>query len=170
MSTFDSSRHPRGAGGLFTTVTAAEPPLTLNSSGAGGQLEERARHLAADLLENHWNLELYDYSAGAEDGAFTELNRMADPDTARGNCWSASGQVIELGAGELGAESLAEIVLSSPGHGQHVAILAGYRDGMVVVDYTMRQFNAEAPFPWVGSPGEWEAAVGSATGWEWMPG
>lgn len=169
MSTFDPSRHPRGAGGLFSTVTAAEPPLTLNAPD-GSAPEEYARQRAADLLENHWDLELYDYSAEAEDDGFTELNRMAHPDTARGNCWSASGQIIELGADELGADSLQEIVIDSPGRGQHVAILAGYRNGTVVVDYTMRQFDPEAPFPWVGSPGDWEAAVGSATGWEWAPG
>ena len=132
--------------------------------------ESRAKFAALGLLNENPYLEIMDHSAGAGKNAVTELYKMKEADTARGNCWAVTNEVIELGAKELGAEWLDGLTIS--GRGQHVAILAGYPEGHAVVDYTIRQFDASLPFPWTGTMEDWKETVETATGqaWDWEDG
>lgn len=125
----------------------------------------QAKYGALSCLNENARLEFLDHSPGAEDDETIELYRMKDADTARGNCWAASGEIIELGPEALSAEWVEELVMS--GRGQHVAILAGYPEGPAVVDFTIRQFDASLPFPWTGTVDGWKATVEKATGTTW---
>lgn len=135
--------------------------LAMANPTAAGQ----AKYGALSCLNENAYLEFLDHSAGAEDDETIELYRMKDADAARGNCWAASGEIIELGPEALGAEWVEEVEMS--GRGQHVAILAGYPEGHAVVDFTIRQFDASLPFPWTGTIDEWKSAVETATGTAW---
>lgn len=165
MTDFDASAHPRSPNGQFCRATTPEA--------AGVQLiaadpaVQSAHEAALEFLDFNAGLEIIDRGAQAGKNSTVELHQMADPDTARGNCWAATNEIIELGAGELGAEWLDEITIA--GRGEHVAVLAGYPDGHAVIDYTIRQFDPGLPFPWTGTADEWKAAVEAATGtaWEW---
>lgn len=62
---------------------------------------------------------------------------LRDPRLALGNCWAATNEPIEeAGAAGFGFECVDEITINHrcPG-GQHVAILAGDRDGYFVIDF-----------------------------------
>ncbi|MCC3299657.1 hypothetical protein [Arthrobacter caoxuetaonis] len=126
---------------------------------------DRARRESEEFLEHNGLLDIVDHSVTAEEYGTVELHRMADPDIARGNCWAATNEVIELGASELGAEWVDELTIS--GRGQHVAILAGYPEGCAVVDFTIRQFDAGLAFPWTGTVDDWKKTVEAATGTSW---
>lgn len=125
----------------------------------------QAKYGAHSCLNENAFLEFLDHSPGAEGDETIELHRMKDADAARGNCWAASGEIIELGPEALGAEWVEELGMS--GRGQHVAILAGYPEGSAVVDFTIRQFDASLPFPWTGTIDEWKDTVEKATGTNW---
>lgn len=164
MNSFDTAAHPRHPDGTFSSVPAREAAgVTLTA--APSSAADRARRAAEEFLEYNELLEIVDHSVGADKHGTVELYRMADPEIARGNCWAATGEVIELGAAELDAEWVDELMIS--GRGQHVAILAGYREGHAVVDFTIRQFDPGLPFPWTGTVEEWKNTVEAATGTAW---
>lgn len=125
----------------------------------------QAKYGALSCLNENAHLEFLDHSPGAEDDETIALYEMKDADAARGNCWAATGEVIELGPEALGAVWVDELEMS--GRGQHVAILAGYPEGYAVVDFTIRQFDPGLPFPWTGTVEEWKSTVEKATGTSW---
>ncbi|WP_354214515.1 hypothetical protein [Arthrobacter sp. UYCo732] len=174
---FTATAHPRGAAGRFVPASHAEPDTSLTSKFApnsGLDLEQtretvQDRRLASarDVLAEYPDLEITDHSPVRQDTV--RLEELGDPRLALGNCWAATNEVIDqVGAAEFNAEWLDEITLCRARlGGQHVAILAGDRDGHYVIDYTARQFHPELPFPFVTGVEEWKAAVERASGQRW---
>lgn len=175
--TFTATDHPRGAGGRFVPAAHAEPGITLTSKFApnhGLDLKQapeavQARRLEAAryVLAEFPDLEITDHSP-ARQGTVT-LAELGNPRLALGNCWAATNEIIEeAGAVEFGAEWLDEITIRRTRlGGQHVAILAGDRNGDYVIDYTARQFHPELPFPYVAGIEEWRARIEAASGQRW---
>lgn len=171
--TFLETVHPRGAGGRFVTAHHSESGIALNSQFApnsGLDLEQvHARRLSAarDVLAEYGDLEILDHSPARRDAV--QLSELGDPRLALGNCWAATNELIEqVGATELGAEWLDEITIRRRRlGGHHVALLAGDQDGYYVIDYTVRQFHPDFPFPYVAGVDEWLAKVASASGQRW---
>lgn len=126
MSVMSASAQPRTPDGRFRTTEAAEPAGVALTAPADPAVI-RARGAAEEFLEFNGLLDIVDHSVTAEEYGTVELHRMAEADIARGNCWAVTNEVIELGAGELGAEWVDELTIS--GRGQHVAVLAGYPEG-----------------------------------------
>lgn len=175
---FVATDHPRGADGRFVQTAHAEPACTLTSKFAPNSeldLEQasdavRARRLQAarDVLAEYPALEIMDHSPTRQETV--RMDELGDPRLALGNCWAATNEVIEqIGPTEFGAEWLDEITIRrSRLGGQHVAILAGDRDGHFVIDYTARQFHPDLPFPYVAGVEEWKTAVERASGQRWV--
>ncbi|ACL42170.1 hypothetical protein Achl_4219 (plasmid) [Pseudarthrobacter chlorophenolicus A6] len=175
---FVATDHPRGAAGRFIPDVRAEPAITLNSQFApsdGLDLEQatatiHARRLQAarDVLAEYPDLEIMDHSPARQHTV--RLEELGDPRLALGNCWAATNEVIEqIGAAEFGADWLDEITIRRARlGGQHVAILAGDRDGSFVIDYTARQFHPDLPFPYVAGVDEWKVVVERASGTRWV--
>jgi hypothetical protein len=65
-----------------------------------------------------------------------------------------------------GAWSAAELNIRTDTEA-HTGILCEDRTGLFIVDYTMRQFDSELPFPFVGKISDWMATIGVATGSRW---
>jgi hypothetical protein len=176
--TFIATEHPRGTGGRFAPTVHAEPGTSLISEFAptgGLDLEQalaaiQARRLASAryVLEEYPDLEILDHSPAHQDTV--RLDELGNPRLALGNCWAATNELIEeVGAAEFGVEWLDEITIRRTRlGGQHVAIMAGDRDGHFVIDYTARQFHTELPFPYVAGVDEWKAAVERASGTRWV--
>ncbi|GAA4032759.1 hypothetical protein GCM10023063_15110 [Arthrobacter methylotrophus] len=166
--TFTATKHPRGAGGLFIPTTHADPGTTLASPESPDAIQARRLDAARYVLAEFPDLEIIDHSP-ARQGTVT-LQELGDPRLALGNCWAATNEVIEeVGASEFGADWLDEITIRRNRlGGQHIAILAGDRDGDYVIDYTARQFHPELPFPYVAGVDEWHAAVERASGTRWV--
>lgn len=166
--TFIATDHPRGAGGRFVQDVRAEPGTTLTAPESTEAIHARRLQAARDVLAEYPDLEIMDHSPARQHTV--RLEELGDPRLALGNCWAATNEVIEqIGAAELGAEWLDEITIHRARlGGQHVALLAGDRDGMYVIDYTARQFHPELPFPYVAGVDEWHASVERASGTRWV--
>jgi hypothetical protein len=173
--TFLATEHPRGSAGRFTHAHHAEPAVVINSQfapNAGLDLEktsaqDRRLGAARDVLAEYGDLEILDHSPARQ--RTVQLRELGDPRLALGNCWAATNEIIEqVGATELGAEWLDEITIRRRRlGGQHVALLAGDRDGHYVIDYTARQFHPDLPFPYVAGVQEWMARIAGASGQRW---
>lgn len=168
MSTFTETAHPRGAGGRFVPAAHAEPGTTLTAPEPPEVIQSRRLDSARYVLAEFPDLEIMDHSPARQ--STVTLAELGDPRLALGNCWAATNELIEeVGAVEFGAEWLDEITIRRRrAGGQHVAILAGDRDGYYVIDYTARQFHPELPFPYVAGVEEWHAAVERASGTRWV--
>jgi hypothetical protein len=166
--TFTATEHPRSATGRFVPASHAEPVTTLAVPGQGAAIQARRLQVARYVLAEFPDLEIADHSP-ARQGTVT-LGELGDPRLALGNCWAATNEIIEeVGADEFGAEWLDEITIRRGRRGgQHVAILAGDRDGEYVIDYTARQFHPELPFPYVAGVDDWKAAVERTSGTRWV--
>lgn len=119
------------------------------------------------ILNEFPDLEIVDHSVTAEDYGTLELHQMSDPDLARGNCWSTSNSLLELDPAEFGADETDQLIIESEGMGQHVAVRASKEGKEWVVDYTIRQFDKDASFPWVGSTKDWKGLVTARTNADW---
>lgn len=169
MNGFNPAEHPRGPRGRFIPDTHAEPGDTTTLQGSDDAIQERRLGAARYVLDEYADLEIVDHSPAEQD--FVRLEQLGDPAVALGNCGAAAAELIErAGAAEFDVEWLDEITInrSAAGGGQHVAILAGDRDGTFVIDYTARQFDPELPFPFVAGVEEWHAAVEKASGTGWV--
>jgi hypothetical protein len=165
---FIATEHPRGAAGRFVPTVHAEPGTTLTAPASVEAIQARRLEAARCVLDEFPDLEITDHSP-ARQGTVT-LAELGDPRLALGNCWAATNEIIEeAGAVEFGAEWLDEITIRRTRlGGQHVAILAGDRDGDYVIDYTARQFHPDLPFPYVAGVEEWKASVERASGTSWV--
>jgi len=166
--TFTATDHPRNAGGRFVPAAHAEPGTTLTAPCPAEAIQSRRLETARDVLAEYPDLEIMDHSPARQETV--RLVELADPQLALGNCWAATNEIIEeAGPVEFGAEWLDEITIRRTRlGGQHVAILAGDRDGEYVIDYTARQFHPELPFPYVAGVDEWKATVERASGTRWV--
>ncbi|MBG0738820.1 hypothetical protein IV500_05220 [Paeniglutamicibacter antarcticus] len=166
--TFTANDHPRGFGGRFTSTVHAEPGTTLTAPEPSDTIQCRRLEAAQMVLADYREMEILDHSpAGRET---VTLGELGDPALALGNCWAATGELIEqVGASEFDVDWLDEITIRRARlGGQHVAVLAGDRDGQFVIDFTARQFHPELPFPYVAGVDEWKAIVERASGTRWI--
>jgi hypothetical protein len=168
MTTFTETAHPRGAAGRFVPAARAEPGTTLTAPESPDAIQARRLGAARGVLEEYPELEIMDHSPARQEAV--RLDELGDPRLALGNCWAATNEVIDqIGASEFGADWLDEITIRRKRlGGQHVAILAGDRDGDYVIDYTARQFHPDLPFPYVAGVEEWKASVERASGTRWV--
>jgi hypothetical protein len=166
--TFTAIDHPRGAGGRFVPTAHAEPGTTLTATESPEAIQGRRLDAARYVLAEFPDLEIMDHSPARQ--GTVALGELGEPRLALGNCWAATNEIIEeVGAVEFGAEWLDEITIRRARlGGQHVAVLAGDRDGDYVIDYTARQFHPELPFPYVAGVEEWKSAVERASGTRWV--
>lgn len=89
---------------------------------------------------------------------------MQDGDIARGNCWVASNEVyMNL---ELDIDSIVDVdIVGAVTDGcTHFALYVSNEDEEVVIDFTARQFHADAPFPFILSLHKWHAYMEHVTG------
>ncbi|WP_422759239.1 hypothetical protein [Paenarthrobacter sp. C1] len=166
--TFTAMEHPRGAGGRFVPAVRAEPGTTLTAPETPEAIHARRLRAARGILAEYPDLEIMDHSPARQETV--RLEELGDPRLALGNCWAATNEIIEqVGACGFGADWLDEITIRRRRlGGQHVALLAGDRDGTHVMDYTARQFHPDMPFPYVAGVEEWKAGVERASGTRWV--
>lgn len=93
---------------------------------------------------------------------------MADPAIARNNCWAVSNEIYE----NLELDSYAAIVeevdiVGVEAEGcSHYAVYVANSDEAVVLDFTVRQFSPDAPFPFILPVDKWHAYMNHVTGRE----
>lgn len=77
------------------------------------------------------------------------------PEVASGNCDSASGEIISWVADNC------DMIYAIPDYeaGDDVYFHAAILDNGLVYDYTIRQFDTNLAFPWVGSLIRWRQTI-----------
>lgn len=152
----------------FSAATAHPSQAPLDITTPDPVMAEKLEY-ANSALDEYGDLSIADRS-GARPGGFpVHLNELGDPRLAQGNCWSITNEIIEsVDAYDLDASNLDMIAISD--RIDHVAVLCNDTDRYWVVDYTIRQFNPDLPFPYVGTTDDWKATVEQVTGrtWEWF--
>lgn len=110
--------------------------------------------LGAALLEEYGWIEISD---GTD---LKPLIEFSDPDTASGSCWRVTSELIETvdfsDYGFLETPDFANAVGNAAMdkiNVEHYALFFG--DSNTVIDFTVRQFDPELPFPLVTSFDEW---------------
>lgn len=90
---------------------------------------------------------------------------MADPAIARNNCWATSNEIYESGHIEniVHVEEVDIVGVESPGC-THYAVYLTDGEEEVVMDFTVRQFSPDAPFPYVVPLTTWHAYMKHITG------
>ncbi|KQO98179.1 hypothetical protein [Leifsonia sp. Leaf264] len=145
---------------------AAHPSEAAVSYDVIPQLLAKQAHSLTVLAEHGGSIAFADRSGFRRGGFPVHLDELGDPDLARGNCWAATNELLDrIDPEELGATAIDEITLTN--RRDHVAISA--TDGKTdwVVDYTIRQFDAELAFPWVGTEASWKSTIEVSTGQTW---
>lgn len=89
-----------------------------------------------------------------------DYDRYASPAVAKGKCWSISEDICEklawtdimyIHCAHDNDPDTRFITLGQ--HSDHYAVY--HEDTNTVIDYTLRQFDPNTPFPFVGSPAQW---------------
>ena len=92
-----------------------------------------------------------------------ELAEYADPAIAVGNCGYASAHLMET----LSQMGVKEVYMRETGGpdpwGTHFVTHVGKRgsDSAIIIDYTLRQFFPEAPFPYIGRVSDYREKYGA---------
>lgn len=97
----------------------------------------------------------------------TGYAKYSNPDVAAGYCNIVTAQVLD-DLEWMGAQMIYTAHTNDPDWryselGQYADHFAVYIDG-TVLDYTMRQFHPDTPFPYVGTVDDWTALLSAA--WE----
>lgn len=168
MTSFTEAAHPRTSSGRFAVKPKPEPALSLQPTTPDyGRIQQRRLDAARTVPEDYAGLEIMNHSRTP--GDVVQLGSLGDAETARGNCWAASNEIIEM-VGPFGfeAEELDDVTLRNRrARNYHVALLVRDQDGEYIADYTARQFDPGLPFPFVASYPEWKASIEAATGHIW---
>lgn len=100
-------------------------------------------------------------------GDWVTVADMADPAIARNNCWATSNEIYESRHIEniIHVEEVDIVGVESPGC-THYAVYLTDGEEEVVVDFTVRQFSPDAPFPFVLPVATWHAYMNHVTGLE----
>lgn len=98
-------------------------------------------------------------------GEWVTVADMADADIARNNCWVTSNEIYE----NLDIESYADIeevdIVGVVAEGvSHYGVYLANSEEEVVLDFTARQFDPSAPFPYVVPLKVWHAYLEHMTG------
>lgn len=118
----------------------------------------------ADIIDDVLFLDVANHSkVGPE---WVTVQDMADSDIARNNCWAVSNEIYEnIEIDGLGADEVDIIGAEAPGC-THYAVYLANSEEAVVMDFTARQFSAEAPFPYIVPVNVWHAYMEHLTGRE----
>jgi hypothetical protein len=79
------------------------------------------------------------------------------PKLMRGNCLPLTEAIIENS--QLGDEYEVSVAEIQYNRGMHAAVSVKSNQDDLVLDFTMRQFDADAPFPYVGKREDWEKKI-----------
>lgn len=115
------------------------------------------------IMEDVENIEVANHSAVG--GEWVTIADMADADIARNNCWAASNEIYE----NLEVEEYANIaevdIVGVVAEGvSHYAVYLANEEEEVVLDFTARQFDPTAPFPYVVPLNVWHGYLEHMTG------
>lgn len=127
-----------------------------------GLLEE-VKDNVGFILEDVANLDVANHSSVGPE--WVTVADMADPAIARNNCWATSGEIYEYTSLNTFADSVEEIDIvgvEAPGCTHYAVYLANSTE-QVVIDFTVRQFSPDAPFPFVLSLDSWHAYMQHVT-------
>lgn len=120
-------------------------------------------------------LEILDYADEIEfanHGDFPEEyitlgDAIEDPRKMRGNCMSVSLAILT--SNELPDDYKVDIAEVKYERGTHAAVEIITPDNRVfIIDYTMRQFDADAPLPYVAEKSQWEAKIDDYINHIWL--
>ena len=117
------------------------------------------------ILEDAADLDVANHaSVGPE---WVKVSDMSDPAIARNNCWAASNEIYE----NVALESYAAIdevdIVGVEAEGcSHYAVYVANSEEAVVLDFTVRQFSPDAPFPFILPVNKWHAYMNHVTGRE----
>lgn len=118
-----------------------------------------------EIMDDVSGLEVANHSSTG--GEWVSIADMADADIARNNCWVVSNEVYE----NIELEAYASIeevdIVGVVAEGvSHYGVYLSNGTEEVVLDFTARQFDASAPFPYVVPLNVWKGYIEHMTGKE----
>lgn len=124
---------------------------------ANYETHEAIQNEIDEIFNFAYEIEFANHGDG-EDEWLTIQDLMDNPELIRGNCLPASEAIIENMM--LGDDFKVSAVELKYERGVHAAInIVTPEEENLVLDFTMRQFDSEAPMPFLGKREEWEARV-----------
>jgi hypothetical protein len=96
----------------------------------------------------------------------TLQNLIDNPKLMRGNCMPVTEVFIENNM--LGDEYEVAPLQIQYNNGFHVAVEIKSDDESLILDFTMRQFDDEAPLPYIGKREEWESKIDNYVKHIWL--
>lgn len=127
-----------------------------------GLLEDIKSNISS-ILDDVADLDVANHAAVGPE--WVKVSDMAIPSFARNNCWAVSNEIyenVELDAYADVAEL--DIVGVEATGCTHYAVYAANAEEAVVIDFTVRQFSPDAPFPFVLPVDMWHAYMNHVTG------
>lgn len=109
------------------------------------------------------DIEIANHSQYGEE--FVTISEMSKPKIARNNCWIVSNEIMEqLDLSEYATIDEVDMVGAAGSLCSHYAVYLSRGTEQVVLDFTARQFDSEAPFPYVVPLDVWYGYVKHVTG------
>lgn len=126
-------------------------------------LLEDVKANASFILDDAADLDVANHAAVGPE--WVKVFDMADPSIARNNCWAVSNEIYE----NIELESYADIeevdIVGVEAEGcSHYAVYVANSEEAVVLDFTVRQFSPDAPFPFILPVNKWHAYMNHVTG------
>jgi hypothetical protein len=112
----------------------------------------------SETLDYADELEFLNHGDDKHRGILTLGDLVKNPKHMRGNCLPVSEIIVENN--QLSDDYKVNVAEIKYERGMHAAVEIVTPDNKVfIIDYTMRQFDADAPFPYVGQKSQWESKI-----------